>query len=105
MTENRTVEYANGTIGSERYFEWDSATKGMILSSFFYGYITTQFIGGYYSSRMGGNLIFGIGIGATAILTLLTPLAAKTNVWILIIVRIIEGVFEGVTFPCIHAVW
>lgn len=64
-----------------------------------------QFIGGYVSSKIGGNLIFGIGIGMTAILTLLTPLAAKTNVYVLIAVRIIEGVFEGVTFPCIHAVW
>lgn len=41
----------------------------------------------------------------TAVLTLLTPLAAKWNVWVLIAVRIIEGIFEGVTFPCIHAIW
>ncbi len=46
-----------------------------------------------------------MGIGVTAILTLLTPLAAKANVYVLIAVRVIEGVFEGVTFPCIHAVW
>lgn len=38
-------------------------------------------------------------------LTLLTPLAAKAGVGWLIAVRIIEGIFEGVTFPCIHAVW
>lgn len=31
----------------------------------------------------------------TAIFTLLTPLAAKTNVYVLVAVRIIEGVFEG----------
>lgn len=41
----------------------------------------------------------------TALLTLLTPIAAKTNVYLLIAVRVIEGIFEGVTFPCIHAVW
>lgn len=57
------------------------------------------------SSKIGGNLIFGIGIGMTAILTLVTPMAAKMNVYVLVAVRIIEGVFEGVTFPCIHAVW
>ena len=57
------------------------------------------------SSKIGGNLIFGVGIGMTAILTILTPLAAKTNFYVLVAVRIIEGVFEGVTFPCIHAVW
>lgn len=45
MTENRTVihETANGThVTYEQYFDWDSKQKGLVLSSFFYGYITTQ---------------------------------------------------------------
>uniref|UniRef100_A0A1B0EX68 Permease of the major facilitator superfamily protein n=1 Tax=Lutzomyia longipalpis TaxID=7200 RepID=A0A1B0EX68_LUTLO len=41
----------------------------------------------------------------TAILTLLTPVAAYHSVYMLLAVRIVEGVFEGVTFPCIHAIW
>lgn len=49
--------------------------------------------------------LFGIGIFATGVLTLFTPLAANNNFYFLIVLRIIEGVFEGVTFPCIHAVW
>lgn len=101
MTENRTVEHSDGSVTYEQYFAYSSLEKGLVLSSFFYGYITTQFVGGYVSSKIGGNLVFGVGIGMTALLTLLTPLAAKTNVYVLIAVRIIEGVFEGVTFPCI----
>lgn len=38
-------------------------------------------------------------------LTLITPWAANMGSTALIIVRIIEGIAEGVTFPCIHAVW
>lgn len=60
-------------------------------------YITTQFIGGYMASKIGGTLLFGLGIGCTAILTLLTPIAAKYSFWMLLAVRIIEGVFEGVS--------
>lgn len=41
----------------------------------------------------------------TALLTLITPWAANMGVGTLIAVRVVEGVFEGVTFPCIHAVW
>lgn len=89
----------------EQYFPWDSRERGLILSSFFYGYILTQFAGGYFGSRLGGNWVFGGGIGITAVLTLLTPLAAKSGVTTLVVVRIIEGIAEGVTFPCIHAVW
>ena len=41
MTENRTVVEGNQTH-YEQYFDWDSKDKGLVLSSFFYGYITTQ---------------------------------------------------------------
>uniref|UniRef100_A0A1A9W4V1 Sialin n=1 Tax=Glossina brevipalpis TaxID=37001 RepID=A0A1A9W4V1_9MUSC len=105
MTENRTVINEQGEETWVQDFPWDSKQKGLILSSFFYGYILTQFAGGFIGSKIGGNLVFGIGIGTTAILTLFTPLAAKHSLELLLAVRIIEGIFEGVTFPCIHAVW
>lgn len=38
--------------------------------------------------------VFGVGIGVTAVLTLLTPLAAGAGVWALVIIRFVEGVFE-----------
>ncbi|KAG4073805.1 hypothetical protein HA402_001029 [Bradysia odoriphaga] len=105
MTENRTIEYANGTYGHEQYFNWTSTEQGLILSAFFYGYILTQLVGGYFGHKLGGNIVFGAGIFSTAVLTLLTPLAAKGGVYVLMAVRVVEGIFEGVTFPCIHSVW
>ncbi len=38
--------------------------------------------------------MFGVGIAMTAVLTLLTPLAAYTRVELLIVVRALEGFFE-----------
>lgn len=105
MTEIKNITLGNGTIIQEQAFNWTSTQKGLILSSFFYGYITTQLIGGVIAAKIGGNRIFGIGIGMTAILTLLTPVAAKTHLYVLLAIRVIEGVFEGVTFPSIHSVW
>ncbi|XP_059615178.1 vesicular glutamate transporter 1-like [Phlebotomus argentipes] len=105
MTEKVKVTLENGTVVEHQEFEWDSTQQGLVLSSFFYGYIWTQFLGGVLASKIGGHYVFGAGIGMTAILTLLTPVAATHSVWMLMAVRIIEGVFEGVTFPCIHAVW
>jgi ACS family sodium-dependent inorganic phosphate cotransporter len=49
--------------------------------------------------------MFGIGIGVPALLTLMTPWCAKRSVYLLLTIRIIEGVFEGVTYPCIYAMW
>lgn len=105
MTEIREILHDNGTITFEQDFNYTSKQKGLILSSFFYGYITTQIIGGYLASQFGGNIIFGIGIGVTGLLTLFTPLAAKTSIYALITIRIIEGIFEGMTYPCCYHIW
>lgn len=49
--------------------------------------------------------LFGIGVGATAVLTLLTPLAANWSLYALIGVRVIEGIFEGVTYSSLYEMW
>ncbi|KAJ8946672.1 hypothetical protein NQ318_019987 [Aromia moschata] len=105
MTELKNVTLTNGTVVQEREFDWDTKLQGYVLSSFFYGYITTQLLGGYLAAKFGGARIFGTGIAVTAALTIITPWLAKSSVSLLLVVRIIEGIFEGVTYPCIHAVW
>ena len=124
MTENRTIILENGTQIFEQDFDWDSKEKGVILSSFFYGYILTQILGGYFASRIGGNFVstllflilcfsnikilllllkvFGIGILMTSIFTLITPFAANMSLTTLIIVRVIMGIFEVISNSQIH---
>ena len=68
--------------------------KGWILSAFFYGYLLTQIPGGWLAERIGGKWVFGVGVVMTSLLTLFTPLAAFTNVWLLVAVRVMEGFFE-----------
>lgn len=57
MTENRTVINEQGEETWQQDFPWDSKQKGLILSSFFYGYILTQFIGGFIGAKIGGNVV------------------------------------------------
>lgn len=54
---------------------------------------------------MPGNLVFGTGIFATSLLTIFTPLAANAGYYAMIAIRVLEGIFEGVTFPCLQAIW
>ncbi|XP_057596023.1 sialin [Hippopotamus amphibius kiboko] len=86
-------------------YQWDAETQGWILGSFFYGYIITQIPGGYIASRSGGRLLLGFGILGTAVFTLFTPLAADFGVGALVVLRALEGLGEGVTFPAMHAMW
>ena len=84
-------------------FDWDSTEQGLILGSFFYGYVVTQIPGGYFAEKYGGKWFYGIGTLVTAILTLLTPLAAKAGVGLFVACRILEGLGEGMTYPAMHA--
>ena len=46
----------------------------------------------------GGKWIFGCGILLTSIFTVIMPWAAKTDIRLLIAVRVIEGLGEGTIF-------
>jgi len=62
-----------------------------------------QVFGGWLGDRIGGKLLFGGGIAATAGLTLLTPGAAYLHVSAVLLLRIIEGACEGFMLPATHA--
>ncbi|KAJ9573906.1 hypothetical protein L9F63_008705 [Diploptera punctata] len=105
MTSEKNVTLRNGTIATYKEFDWSPTVHGLVLSSFFYGYIFTQIPGGWLGARFGGSIVYGVGVGVTALFTLLTPPLVWFGVDALIAVRVIEGLFEGMTYPCMHAVW
>lgn len=75
-------------------FDWSETLQGHILGAFYYGYVFAQIPGGILAQKYGGKHVFGIGIFATAVLTLLTPLAARTGPAYMIAVRVLEGIGE-----------
>lgn len=83
-------------------FDWDKETQGLILGSFFLGYVTTQLPGGWLASKYGGKKLYGWSMFVCAVATLLTPLAARTSVVMLIVMRAIAGVCQGVVIPCMQ---
>ena len=85
---------------------WNSATQSLVLSSFFFGYLFSQVPGGYLAGKYGAKAVFGTGIFVTSALTLITPPVAESrHLWALILLRIVEGFGEGVTYPAMMAMW
>ncbi|XP_006813909.1 vesicular glutamate transporter 1-like [Saccoglossus kowalevskii] len=105
MTNNKTMIKGNETVIEPADFVWDSKVRGIVLGSFFYGYIVTQIPGGWFANKFGGKIIFGGGILGTALLTLLTPIATMWSVYFLVGIRVLQGLFEGVTYPAIQSIW
>lgn len=76
-------------------FDWDENVQGVVLGSFFYGYVLTQIPGGRLAELLGAKWLLGGGILITSILTLLTPLAARWSPIALVTLRILEGFSEA----------
>ncbi|XP_045529093.1 putative inorganic phosphate cotransporter [Pieris brassicae] len=106
-TSNATMTLANFLLradGGEEKFDWSEATQGLLLSSFYYGYVLTHLPGGMFAERLGGKWVLGLGLLSTAICTLITPFAVKTGgATALFILRVIEGLGEGPTMPGLMA--
>ncbi|XP_055701822.1 vesicular glutamate transporter 1-like [Phlebotomus papatasi] len=56
MTQKINVTSENSTIVEEQEFNWDSTEQGLLLSSFAYGYIWTQLLGGILAAKYGGHI-------------------------------------------------
>ena len=78
--------------------------QGLVLSSFSWGYITSQIVGGRLSELYGFKAVYGLGLTVPMVLMLLHPVAARTSVWLFICLRVVTGVAEGVTWPALHAI-
>lgn len=76
-------------------FDWSEATQGLILGSFYYGYVLTHIPGGMLAERFGGKWVLGLGLLSTAICTIITPVTVKLGgATALFILRVIEGLGE-----------
>ena len=84
---------------------WSMQTQGLVLSSFFIGYLLLQVVGGQLADRFGGKVVLATGVLLWSLFTILTPPAAFMGIGILIATRILMGMGEAVTFPSIYSLY
>eukprot|EP00127_Corallochytrium_limacisporum_P001491 Clim_evm11s60 gene=Clim_evmTU11s60 len=85
-------------------YGWDDTKKGLVFSSFFWGYLVANIIGGFLADRFGGRYVLAFGSIAWSLITVLTPAAADINFGVLLFCRSMLGVGEGLAYPAIHSV-
>ncbi|XP_014204480.1 solute carrier family 17 member 9 [Copidosoma floridanum] len=87
------------TIGKEK--KWTKTDSGTILSSFFWGYTTTQVLSGYVSDRIGGQRIMCIAAIGWAASTFFLPDVIRyfNGNGMVTFTRVINGAFQGMHFP------
>ena len=97
------VSISVAIIPLARQYGYDSASQGVLLSAFFWGYLWTQLAGGWMSDRIGGHRVLATGVAIWSLATFVTPFAAAAAFPVLFAARVVLGLGEGVNFPAIHS--
>ncbi|XP_023217867.1 sialin-like isoform X1 [Centruroides sculpturatus] len=91
--QNITYNYREGK------FVWSQPEQGIILGSFYYGYVIFQFLGGSVVHLLGAKRTYVITVFFSSALLSITPLLAELGVAALTCQRVVLGVLQGLTYP------
>ncbi|MCL6633820.1 MAG: MFS transporter [Alicyclobacillus herbarius] len=80
-----------------KQFDLSKGTSGLLLSSFFYGFVVLLFVGGVLSDKFTGKLVLVCGLTLFSLATGATGLA--TGLTTMLIYRIVTGLGEGLFWP------
>ncbi|MEJ1284606.1 solute carrier family 17 (sodium phosphate) member 2 [Cricetulus griseus] len=86
-------------------YQWSTETQGIIFSSISYGIILTLIPSGYLAGIFGAKHILGAGLLISSLLTLFTPMAAEFGVILVIAIRTVQGMAQGMAWTGQFTIW
>ncbi|XP_068850155.1 sodium-dependent phosphate transport protein 3 isoform X2 [Capricornis sumatraensis] len=86
-------------------YEWSPETQGIIFSSINYGIILTLIPSGYLAGIFGAKQMLGAGLLISSLLTLFTPLTADFGVILVIVIRTVQGMAQGMAWTGQFTIW
>ncbi|KAI8468510.1 MAG: carbohydrate transporter [Monoraphidium minutum] len=89
------VNMSVAVIPMARDLGWSATDRGLVSSSFFWGYSLTQVPAGWISTRIGGAKVLMAGVALWSFGTLIAPPAAHLGLWALCASRVLVGLGEG----------
>ncbi|KAG8507289.1 Sodium-dependent phosphate transport protein 3 [Galemys pyrenaicus] len=91
--------------GGASVYEWSPETQGIIFSSISYGIILTLIPSGYLAGIFGAKQMLGAGLLISSLLTLVMPLAADFGVILVIVIRTVQGMAQGMAWTGQFTIW
>jgi MFS transporter, ACS family, solute carrier family 17 (sodium-dependent inorganic phosphate cotransporter), other len=96
------VNISVASVAMREQLAWSQTTKGMVLSSFFIGYMLFMVTSGWLATRFGGKRVLAISVAWWSTFTLLTPWAASLSIATLVAARIALGIGEAAVMPATY---
>lgn len=79
-------------------YAWSPETQGILFSSISYGILLTLIPSGYLAGTFGAKHMLGAGLLGSSLLTLCTPLAADLGVSLVMVIRVAQGMAQGMAW-------
>ncbi|XP_070252049.1 sodium-dependent phosphate transport protein 3-like [Myotis yumanensis] len=86
-------------------YAWSPETQGILFSSISYGILLTLIPSGYLAGIFGAKHMLGAGLLASSLLSLCTPLAADLGVSLVMVIRIAQGMAQGMAWTGQFTIW
>ncbi|XP_059171656.1 sialin-like [Physella acuta] len=90
---------------SEGEFSWDVTFEGVVLSSYYYGYLVTPLLSMYVERVVGVKRLIAACIGAGAVINLMTPELTRLHRYLLVLLRVLAGTTNGLIDPAVQSLW
>lgn len=105
-TSNTTSDLSTASelLFNDDTFHWDKKAQGLLLSSYFYGYIFPNLLGGSLAEIYGGRKVIFAAMFLSAVITAISPFAAHDNFIYMFIMRLVLGILAGFFYPASHQV-
>ncbi|KAN0052795.1 hypothetical protein ACTA71_006902 [Dictyostelium dimigraforme] len=95
------VLISTAVIDMQTEYNYSDSFKGLLLASFFMGYLSTQLLAQPLCDKIGGKRTLLFGLSLSIISSLFVPLAAQSKVAV-VFVRIFTGITQGITYPTMN---
>ncbi|KAL3273531.1 hypothetical protein HHI36_014970 [Cryptolaemus montrouzieri] len=81
---------------------WSPTVRGLQLSAYFWGYMAAQLPGGRMAEDYSAKWVYLFAVAINVVFTLLTPLLSAISSWAVVVVRVMQGIGGGMSFPATH---
>lgn len=83
-------------------FIWSELLQGSLLSCYFWGYLVSQIPCGLIAENFSAKWVMFFSVAINVVCTLFTPVLTKLHYVGLILMRVLEGIGGGASFPAMH---
>lgn len=84
-------------------FDWSHSAQGLILSSYFWGYLVSQLPGGRMAEVLSAKWVMFSCVAINVVCCLLSPvMATSAGMWGLLVMRVLMGIGGGFSIPANH---